>query len=130
MTISVTMATLRRRLGTWGSEQAAFAGLIAIIALLSVVPIARLVVEGLAPGGHFDPALLARVLTTRQNWIAAQHTLVTALAGTAISLALGAPAAILLALTDLRGKSALVFAFMLPLLIPPQIIAVAWIELL
>jgi iron(III) transport system permease protein len=54
----------------------------------------------------------------------------TALAGTVLALALGTPAALLVTLTDLRGKAALVFAFMLPLLIPPQIIAAAWIELL
>jgi iron(III) transport system permease protein len=128
--ISTTVVSLRRRLSAWGSEEACFAVLIGLVVVLSLVPIARLVVEGLAPGGRFDPALLGGVLTTSQNWMAAQHTLITALLGTAISLILGAPAAILLALTDLRGKSTLVFAFMLPLLIPPQIVAVAWIELL
>jgi iron(III) transport system permease protein len=130
VTISAAVLSLRRRLSLWGSEQVSFAALIAVVVVLSIVPIARLVVEGLAPGGRFDPTLLGDVLTTRQNWVAARHTLVTSLAGTAISLVLGAPAALLLALTDLRGKSSLVFAFMLPLLIPPQIIAVAWIELL
>src|SRR5258708_6296432 len=113
-----------------GSEQGAAAALLVIVAALAVWPITRLVIEGLAPGGRFDPGLLGGVLTTKQNWVAAEHTLVTALFGTAISLLLGAPAALLLALTDLRGKAALVFAFMLPLLIPPQIIAVAWIELI
>jgi len=121
---------LPRRLALLGSEQGVAAALLAIVAALSVWPITRLVIEGLAPGGRFDPGLLGSVLTTPQNWLAAEHTLVTALLGTAISLLLGAPAALLLALTDLRGKSALVFAFMLPLLIPPQIIAVAWIELI
>jgi len=130
MKIGATVVSLRRRLGTWGSEEACFAALIGVVVVLSLLPIGRLVFEGLAPGGYFDPSLLGSVLTTRQNWLAAQHTLITAILGTAISLALGAPAAILLALTDLRAKSALVFAFMLPLLIPPQIIAVAWIELL
>jgi iron(III) transport system permease protein len=122
--------SLRRRLALLGSEQGVAAALLAIVAALAVWPITRLVIEGLAPGGRFDPALLGGVLTTTQNWVAAEHTLVTALFGTSISLLLGAPAALLLALTDLRGKAALVFAFMLPLLIPPQIIAVAWIELI
>jgi iron(III) transport system permease protein len=122
--------SLPRRLALLGSEQGASAILFVVVAALAVWPITRLVIEGLAPGGVFDPTLLASVLTTKQNWVAAEHTLVTALLGTAISLVLGVPAALLLALTDLRGKSALVFAFMLPLLIPPQIIAVAWIELI
>jgi iron(III) transport system permease protein len=122
--------TLRGRLALLGSEQGAAAALFALVAALSVWPITRLVIEGLAPGGSFDPTPLAGVLAAKQNWVAAAHTLLTALLGTAISLVLGAPAALLLGLTDLRGKSALVFAFMLPLLIPPQIIAVAWIELI
>jgi iron(III) transport system permease protein len=122
--------SLPRRLALLGGEQGVSAALYAIVAALSIWPITRLVIEGLAPGGRFDPTLLAGVLAARQNWVAAAHTLVTALLGTAISLVLGVPAALLLALTDLRGKSALVFAFMLPLLIPPQIIAVAWIELI
>src|SRR5229473_5185531 len=121
---------LPRRLALLGSEQGSAAALLAIVAALAVWPITRLVIEGLAPGGRFDLSLLGSVLTTPQNWVAAEHTLVTALLGTAISLLLGAPAALLLALTDLRGKAALVFAFMLPLLITPQIIAVAWIELI
>lgn len=121
---------LRRRLAVLGSEDAVFVALTAIVILLSLVPIMRLVVEGLAPGGRFDPGILGGVLATRQNWVAAQHTLVTSVLGTVVALALGAPAAVLVALTDIRGKSALVFAFMLPLIIPPQIIAVAWIELL
>ncbi|HEX3499806.1 MAG TPA: iron ABC transporter permease [Stellaceae bacterium] len=118
-----------RSLTLLGSEQGASAILFAIVAALSIWPITRLVIEGLAPGGRFDPTLLASVLMTPQNWVAAEHTLITSLLGTAISLLLGLPVALLIALTDLRGKSALVFAFMLPLLIPPQIIAVAWIEL-
>jgi iron(III) transport system permease protein len=122
--------SLRRRLALLGSEQGAAAALLVIVAALAVWPITRLVIEGLAPGGRFDPSLFGSVLTTPQNWVAAEHTLVTALLGTAISLLLGAPAALLLTLTDLRGKTALVFAFMLPLLIPPQIVAVAWIELI
>jgi iron(III) transport system permease protein len=121
---------LPRRIALLGSEQATFAVLIAAVAALAVWPITRLVIEGLAPGGRFDPTLLGNVLTTPQSWVAAEHTLVTAFLGTAISLVLGVPAALLLVLTDLRGKSALVFAFMLPLVIPPQIVAVAWIELI
>ena len=33
------------------------------------------------------------------------------------------------ALTDIRGKRTLTFAFMLPMMIPPQITALAWVEM-
>ncbi len=96
--------SLRRRLGLLGSEQGAAAALLVIVAALAVWPITRLVIEGLAPGGRFDPGLLGGVLTTKQNWVAAEHTLVTALLGTAISLVLGAPAALLLSSSRRRSS--------------------------
>jgi len=37
--------------------------------------------------------------------------------------------ALLVALTDLRSKALLVFCFMIPLMIPPQITALSWIQL-
>lgn len=114
----------------WSSEQAIFGLLLLIVGALAIVPLARLAFEGVAPGGRFDIGILTGVLATPQSWVAAEHTVVTSLIGTAISVMLGVPAALVLALTDIRGKAALVFAFMLPLLIPPQVIAVAWIELL
>ncbi|WP_308917268.1 iron ABC transporter permease [Jannaschia sp. LMIT008] len=42
---------------------------------------------------------------------------------------LGGAFAVLVALTDLRGKAVLVFLFMLPTMIPPQVTALAWIQL-
>jgi iron(III) transport system permease protein len=113
-----------------GSEQLLFAALVLIVGALAIVPLARLAVEGIAPGGRLDWAVLTGVLAARTTWIATAHTIITALLGTVLAIGLGVPAALVVALTDIRGKSALVFAFMLPLLIPPQVIAVAWIELL
>lgn len=119
------MSPLPRR-GGWDSEPAVFLALLLVIALLAVLPLGRLALEGVAAPGR---SLLTSVLAARQTWVAAEHTVVTALLGTLLSVAIGVPAAVLLALSDLRGKAVLVFAFMLPLLIPPQIIATAWIEL-
>jgi iron(III) transport system permease protein len=122
--------TAHRRPYLWHSEQVVFAALVLFVVTLAILPLARLAFEGLAPGGRFDLSLLAGVLAARPTWIATQHTVVSSLFATAISLAIGVPAALVFALTDIRGKPALVFASMLPLLIPPQVIAVAWIELL
>ncbi|MBV8650425.1 MAG: iron ABC transporter permease, partial [Alphaproteobacteria bacterium] len=119
-----------RRGGAVRSETLLFTALVVIVTALAIVPLLRLALEGIAPGGRLDLTILGGVLGARTTWVATAHTLVTSLLGTMLAVALGAPAALLVALTDIRGKSALVFAFMLPLLIPPQIIAVAWIELL
>lgn len=99
------------------------------VALVSVVPVVRLAIEAVAPGGTPDLSVAAEVLTARSTWVATWHSLVTAVLGTAISLVLGTVFAILVALTDIRGKAPLVFCFLLPLMIPPQITALAWAQL-
>jgi iron(III) transport system permease protein len=109
-----------------GGERATRAGLLAAVTALAVVPALRLGLEAVAPAGRLDPGLLARVLSTPAAWHAARHTLETALGGTVLAVALGGGFALLVGLTDLRARRGLVFAFMVPLLIAPQVTAVAW----
>ena len=47
----------------------------------------------------------------------------------ALALLLGGSFALLVTLFDTRGKKPLTFCFMLPLMIAPQITALAWIDL-
>jgi iron(III) transport system permease protein len=107
---------------TSSSERLLLAVLVLVITTLSLLPVARLLWEA--------PAALPDVLAARSTWTALANSITTSVAGTALSLALGIPAALIVALTDLRGKAALVFAFLLPLMIPSQVTAIAWIELL
>lgn len=106
-----------------------FAALVLFVALLSVLPMGRLLLEGIAPGGVFDTAVLAEVLSAHSTWRTTGRTLFTAGLGTIVATALGTAFALAVALTDVRAKGALVFCFMLPLMIPPQITALSWIQL-
>ena len=119
-----------RRLGATASERTLFLGLVAFVGAVCAAPLARLVLEGVAPGGRLDLGVLERVLSAPRTWLAAERTLATALASTAIATLLGAGFALLVGATDLRGKSALGFVFLLPLMIPSQVTAIAWINLL
>lgn len=110
-------------------EGLALAVLVVAVTLVSVLPIARLLLEAVAPGGRFDLSNLGSVLAAASTWRATWHSLVTSLAGTAISLVLGTAFALAVALTDIRAKAALVFAFLLPLMIPPQVTALSWAQL-
>jgi iron(III) transport system permease protein len=110
-------------------ESFAFVTLLAVVALLAVVPIGRLAQEALVPGGSFDPAALARVVENPAVLRAARNTLMVSFGGVALAVVLGGAFALLVTLTDLRGKKPLVFCFMLPLLIAPQVTALAWIDL-
>ena len=110
-------------------EGIALAVLVVFIFLVSVLPVARLVLEAFAPGGDLDLSNLSSVLSAGSTWRATWHSLVTSIFGTAISLVLGTAFALAVALTDIRAKAALVFAFLLPLMIPPQVTALSWAQL-
>jgi iron(III) transport system permease protein len=110
-------------------ERLTFLALIGVVVLLAVVPIARLAQEALVPHGAFDSTVLAGVLESPVVWRAARNTLAVSLGGGALAVALGGTFALLVTLTDMRGKRPLVFCFMLPLMIAPQVTALAWINL-
>lgn len=103
--------------------------LILLVFILSVVPMARLLWEGIAPGGIPDLARIEEILSSRSTWRATRGTLETAIAGTTISLVLGGAFALAVALTDIRHKALLVWCFLLPMMIPPQVTALAWAQL-
>ena len=110
-------------------ETALLWALVAIVAILSLLPLARLLFEGVAPGGRFSTAALASVLSSDTTWTAARHSLVTACGGTVLAVLIGATVAVLVALTDIRGRNTFVFCFVLPLMIAPQVVALAWLQL-
>lgn len=112
------------------SERLILALLVLLIGLLSVAPLMRLVWTAIAPSGVPDIARLTRLLASDRVLIASANTLLIALSSTLISVVLGTAAAWLVALSDLRAKTAWVFAFILPLIIPPQVTALAWLQAL
>ncbi len=103
--------------------------LTAFVFSLSVLPMGRLLLEGVAPGGALDLSVLTEVTRAKSTWLATERSLLTAAGGTALSLLIGSAFALLVALTDLRAKTALVFCFMIPFMVPPQITALSWIQL-
>ncbi|HEX3631684.1 MAG TPA: iron ABC transporter permease [Casimicrobiaceae bacterium] len=103
--------------------------LVAIVAILSLLPLARLLFEGVAPGGRFSTAALTSVLSSGTTWTAARNSLMTACGGTVLAVLIGATVAVLVGLTDIRGRNAFVFCFVLPLMIAPQVVALAWLQL-
>lgn len=99
------------------------------IVLLSLAPSLRLLIEALSDLTQGAEAPLWRVLQSAATWRALSHSLYTSTLGMLIALALGSLFAFIITLTDVRGKAALVFCFMLPMMIPPQVTALAWLQL-
>lgn len=112
-----------------GFRLSTFAVLV-LIGLLSLLPMARLVIAAVAPGGEIDFGAfldrLARPASLRAMW----HTLDTAFFGALLAMFIGGPFAILVAMTDLPGRKSLGFLLLLPLMIAPQVTALSWLHLL
>ncbi len=104
---------------------------ILIVAIsLTLAPVLRLFVEGVTDQGAVGLSLAGEVLRQPSTLSALKHSLVTAGFGTLVSVVLGSAFAFLVALTDLRAKAALVFCLMIPMMIPPQITALSWTQIM
>jgi iron(III) transport system permease protein len=99
------------------------------VALITLGPILRLLAEGFGIGDGLTLSHATEVLTRETTRIALWHSLSTAGAGTLISILIGSAFAFVVALTDIRAKAALVFCLMIPMMIPPQITALAWMQM-
>ena len=97
---------------------------------LTLAPVLRLFAEGITVDDRLNLSLISEVLSQPSTQRALQHSLLTAGLGTLVSLVIGSAFAFLVALTDLRGKAALVFCLMIPMMIPPQITALSWTQIM
>ncbi|MQY43908.1 ABC transporter permease subunit [Epibacterium sp. SM1969] len=95
---------------------------------LTLSPVLRLFVEGVSDDGGLE--LFLEVLGEKSTQRALKHSLITAGLGTLVSLLIGGAFAFLVALSDLRAKAALVFCLMIPMMIPPQITALSWTQIM
>lgn len=111
-----------------GNSQPAwlFPFVVIVVLILSVLPLARLAMVGISA---FADGGVMTVLSEASLWSATYYTVVTAILGTVISLVIGCLFAFLLTLTDIRSKGPLSFFFVLPMMIPPQVTALAWVQM-
>lgn len=103
-----------------------FPFIVSVVLFLSVLPLARLAVVGISA---FANGGVMVVLSDPMVWSAVYYTVVTAVLGTVISLIIGCAFAYLLTLTDIPAKGPLSFFFVLPMMIPPQVTALAWVQM-
>lgn len=112
-----------------GQDMALTAGIVALIVIFSLLPMARLLQEIILPGGQFSLDIIRNGLIDDTTWRATWNTLVVGLGGTLFALVLGVAVAILVSLSDVRQRQAFVLCFVTPLMIAPQVTALAWLQL-
>lgn len=104
--------------------------LLVVITLLSLTPSLRLLVSAMSQISLGEQSPFWQVMQAGSTWRALGHSLYTATLGALVSLFLGAVFAYSITLTNVRGKQWLVFCFMLPMMIPPQVTALSWLQLM
>ena len=109
-------------------DRALLLALALLVIVLSALPLLRLIYEGFTQGGglSFDP--VRRALANPVTWTATRNSLEIAVGGTLLAVLLGTLVALVVALTDFRARNAFVFCFVLPLMIAPQVTALAWLQ--
>lgn len=108
-------------------------GLPVLVALCVLIfgglPFLRLLLAAFAPGGRFMPDAAFAEIGSRAALTATLHSIETAGLSALGAFAIGGTVAILLAVTDMRGKRPLAFAFVFSMMIAPQVAALAFLSL-
>ncbi|MEL6296461.1 MAG: iron ABC transporter permease [Pseudomonadota bacterium] len=114
---------LKRHLG---GEEITLVALIVISATLFVLPLGLLASVAIGEGpGAFLSALDSRSVP-RAMWNSFESSALSAL----IALVGGSAAALVLGLTDVRMKGPFTFLLLIPMMVPPHVTAIAWVQAL
>jgi len=111
-------------------EPLTLAALLLVALVLFVAPLALLARVGLTEGGALSLAPLAEALQSGSVRRALGNSLESATLSALLATLIGTAVALLIGLTDVRAKGAVVFALLLPMMIPPHVTAISWIQAL
>lgn len=95
-----------------------------------LVPLGLMLRQGLTVDGLPSFAPLQGVLENRSVARALWNSLDSAAVSATLSLVVGVGLALLIGLTNLRGKAVFTFFILIPMMIPPHVTAIAWTQAL
>lgn len=108
----------------------ALAVLVVCISLVCGLPLLLLFKVGLAANGVFDVGPLVEAITSRPVLRALWNSIESSALSALFATLVGAALALVVGLTDIRRKGLIVFLVLLPMMIPPHVTAIAWIQAL
>lgn len=100
------------------------------VAVCGLLPLFSMVLQAFTSDGSLSLAALEGVLDSPRQWRLLGNSLALAASSASMAAVAGVPLGLLLARTDLPGRRLLSMIFALPLLVPPYVMAVAWLDLL
>lgn len=116
--------------GTSGGERLLAIALCAYVALITIWPLGQLLLTAFAPEDGRVLGVMRDTLSSRATGRAFWNTLTLSLMSVAVSATLGGALALAVGLLRMPFRAALSFLILMPLIIPSQVSALAWIELL
>jgi len=106
-----------------------FLGLIAVLlVVIGVLPVLYMLFGSVFVNGHFSLDAYAQLANARE-WTLMGHSFALASLVTVLTVVVGVPLGVLFAKTDLIFSRFFTVLFVIPLLLPPYIIAVSWSDL-
>jgi len=104
--------------------------IVILLLAIGMLPVLSMLIKSVIVDGHFSLESYGGLLTSAHQWTLMGHSMVLSSLVMAFTVAVGMPLGILLGKTDLPFRRFLTVLFLIPLLIPPYIIAVSWFDLL
>lgn len=111
-------------------ERLSLAVIVLIVLLFCGVPLALLFLVGLTKDGALSTAALQEALVSRSVLRAMWHSLESSFLAALVATCVGTVLALIIGLTNVRTKGPIVFLILLPMMIPPHVTAIAWIQAL
>ena len=112
-------------------QKRAFLTLIVLLLIaIGVLPVLSMLVKSLTADGHLSVAAYRNVLNSARQWTLLGHSLTLSALVMALTTLVGVPLGLLLGKTNLPLGKFFLFLFVVPLLLPPYIMAVSWFDLL
>ena len=104
--------------------------IVILLIAIGLLPVLTMLIRSIIVDGHFNLASYEGLLTSTHQWTLMGHSMALSSLVTVLTVAFGMPLGILLGKTDLPFRRFFSVLFVIPLLIPPYIIAVSWFNLL
>jgi len=116
--------------GLAGGEGITLAALFILVISIAGVPLFLLFKIGLSDEQGLSVSLVSETLQSRSVVRALWHSLETSAVSALLATLMGLGLALLIGITDVRFKGTFVFLILLPMMIPPHVTAIAWIQAL
>lgn len=104
--------------------------IVVVFVVIGLLPILRMFINSIMVDGHISFVNYKALLLSGRAWVLLKNSLLLSLLTTMLAMAAGVPMGLLIGKTDIPFKNFFRVLFIIPLLLPPYIMAIAWFAIL